>query len=315
MTSTSPSTEKRPRRSALRFINPALPGSKGVAGVFFGLSRILILLALLLFFGLPMLWLLLAPSKTNLQIASKSPISFGNFHNYWVALEHLLHYNSGIYTTWALNSLYYVAASVFLAVLMSLPAGYALAVFRFRGRKFVLIATLVALITPSAALVLPLFLEMSEVHLVNTAWSVILPTAFAPFGVYLSYIYFSTSLPSTIIESARVDGASEFRVFRSVALPLAKPLISLVAFFAFVGQWNNFFLVQVMISSEQRLNLQTGLATILSSGFFESPMAPPGILRPELAMGGLLLAAPVVIFFLLIQRYLIAGLLAGYGSS
>jgi ABC-type glycerol-3-phosphate transport system permease component len=79
------------------------------------------------------------------------------------------------------------------------------------------------------------------------------------------------------------------------------------------GGENNFFLVQVMISSTNRYNLQTGMATILSSAFFASPDSPPGILRPELALGGMLLAAPVIIFFLAIQRYLMSGLLAGYG--
>ena len=74
-------------------------------------------------------------------------------------------------------------------------------------------------------------------------------------------------------------------------MPLAKPLVSLVAFFAFVSQWNNFFLVQVMIASQARLNLQTGLATILASAFYSSPLSPSGILRPDLALGGLLLAA------------------------
>ncbi len=96
-------------------------------------------------------------------------------------------------------------------------------------------------------------------------------------------------------------------------MPLAKPLVSLVAFFAFVSQWNNFFLVQVMIASQARLNLQTGLATILASAFYSSPLSPSGILRPDLALGGLLLAAPVIIFFLAIQRNLMRGLLAGYG--
>lgn len=287
----------------------------GVNGMLLSLARILILLVLLLFFGLPMLWLFLAPSKTNAQLGTRAPISFGSFGNYSTALHNLLHYDSGIYVTWILNSLEYVGTTVAIALILCLLGGYALAKFTFRGRRVVLITTLVALITPSSAIVLPLFLEMNLLHLVNTAWSVILPSAFFPFGVYLSYVYFSTSLPSGIIEAARVDGCSELRIFRSVALPLAKPLASLVAFFAFVGQWNNFFLVQVMISSTSRFNLQTGMTTILSSAFFAGPDSPPGILRPELALGGMLLAAPVIIFFLAIQRYLMSGLLAGYGAG
>jgi multiple sugar transport system permease protein len=288
-------------------------GSGGVSPFLLGLVRFLILAALLVFFGLPMLWLVLAPSKTNAQLGTSAPISFGTFPNYWTALQHLLHYDSGIYVTWIINSIFYVGVTVVLALVISLTAGYALAMFTFVGRNVLLVTTLVALITPSAAIVLPLFLEMSLLHLVNTSWSVILPSSFFPFGVYLSYVYFSTSLPPGLIEAGRIDGASEFRIFSSVAMPLAKPLVSLVAFFAFVSQWNNFFLVQVMIASSNRLNLQTGLATILASAFYSSPLSPPGILRPELALGGILLAAPVIIFFFVIQRNLMRGLLAGYG--
>jgi multiple sugar transport system permease protein len=166
---------------------------------------------------------------------------------------------------------------------------------------------------PSAAFVLPLFLEMNLFHLVNTPLAVILPSGFYPFGVYLSFVYFSTSLPHGIIEAARVDGATERQILQSVAVPLAKPLISLVVFFTFVTQWNNFFLVQVMIYSPERLTLQTGMASLMSGAFFASDQSVPGILRPELALAGMLLAAPVVILFLVIQRYLMAGLLAGYG--
>jgi multiple sugar transport system permease protein len=288
-------------------------GSGGISPFLLGLVRFLVLAALLVFFGLPMLWLFLAPSKTNAQLGSSSAISFGTFPNYWTALQHLLHYDSGIYVTWIINSIFYVGVTVVLALIISLTAGYALAMFTFVGRNVLLVTTLVALITPSAAIVLPLFLEMSLLHLVNTSWSVILPSSFFPFGVYLSYVYFSTSLPPGLVEAGRIDGASEFRIFSSVAMPLAKPLISLVAFFAFVSQWNNFFLVQVMIASSNRLNLQTGLATILASAFYSSPLSPPGILRPELALGGILLAAPVIIFFFAIQRNLMRGLLAGYG--
>jgi multiple sugar transport system permease protein len=142
---------------------------------------------------------------------------------------------------------------------------------------------------------------------------VILPSGFFPFGTYLSYVYFSGSLPPSIVEAARVDGASELRILLSVAVPLAKPLISLVAFFAFVSEWNNFFLVQVMITSVGRFNIQTGMASLLAGAFMVSNMSSPDVLRPELAMAGILLGAPIVAFFLFIQRYLMTGLLAGYG--
>jgi multiple sugar transport system permease protein len=305
----------RPRQRRTRSLSGLNLRPPDVRPGMFWLVRVAMLWALALFFGLPVLWLVLAPSKTNAQLASAFPLSFGSFGNYATAFEHILRYGGGVYVSWLENSFVYVGASVAIALVLALTAGYALAVFEFPGRRAILIATLIAMITPSAATVLPLFLEMSLFHLLNTAFSVILPSGFFPFGVYLSYVYFTTSLPKEILESARVDGTPERTIFVRVALPLAKPLISLVTFFAFVAQWNNFYLVAVMISSESRFNLQVGMSTFLSGAFFANPGVPidSGILRPELALGGMILAAPVVLLFLLIQRYLIRGLLAGYG--
>ena len=104
------------------------------------------------------------------------------------------------------------------------------------------------MLMPAAALVLPIFLEMnartSDRH---TPLSVILPFSFFPFGVYLAYIYFSTALPPTLLEAARVDGCGELQTFLRIALPLAKPILALVFFFSFVANWNNFFLPYVVL--------------------------------------------------------------------
>jgi multiple sugar transport system permease protein len=155
---------------------------------------------------------------------------------------------------------------------------------------------------------------MNGLHLLNNPLSVILPSAFFPFGVYLMYIFFSTSLPRDLLAAARVDGCSEWGVFRRVAVPLARPMVGLVAFFVFVSQWNNFFLVEVMLSSASRLTLQVGLVYISNTAFVPFPGLPLSqqILRPELAMAGIILAFPVVVFFAFIQRNLLRGLLAGY---
>lgn len=277
--------------------------------------RAAILLMMLLFFGLPMLWLVLAPSKTNTGLDTGNPLRFGSFQNYWTAIGRLWHYGNGQYVTWALNSAYYSVSIVVLAVLLCVCAGYAMAVCDFAGRKLALTATLIALITPGSAIVLPLFLEMNVAHLLNNPLSFILPSAFFPFGTYLMYVYFSTSVPRELLAAARVDGCSEWGVFWFVGVPLARPMVALVAFFAFVSQWNNFFLVQVMLSASDKLNLQVGLADIASTAFVPAPGLPVSldITRPDVAMGGIILAVPVVIFFVVVQRHLLKGLLAGYG--
>ena len=116
--------------------------------------------------------------------------------------------------TWLENSARYSVGGVLVALACAIPAGYGLALTEFIGRRVLLSITLLVMIMPASALVLPLFLEMNLLHLVNTAWSVVLPFGFFPFGVYLSYIFFS-SVPKTP-GRCRVDGACEWSVFRYV---------------------------------------------------------------------------------------------------
>jgi len=176
------------------------------------------------------------------------------------------------------------------------------------------VVTLLTMIMPGSATVLPLFLEVNAVHQLNTPLSVILPSAFFPFGVYLAYIYFATSLPRELLAAGRIDGASEVRLFLSIALPLSKPILGLIAFFSFVGNWNNFFLPFVMLSDDTKYNLPVGLQALIAN----SPALHPAlggsdlpIRRPEAALAGLIVVVPVLIVFLFSQRYVVAGMLAG----
>jgi multiple sugar transport system permease protein len=169
------------------------------------------------------------------------------------------------------------------------------------------------MIMPATALVLPLFLEANAAHAVGTAWSVILPFSFFPFGVYLAYIFYSSSVPKDLLAAARIDGCNEWNVFRRVALPLARPIIALVTFFAFVANWNNFFLPFVMLPNSNNYPLPVGLQDLLAA----TPAFNPGqggqvpIYRPELAIATIVAMAPVLIVFLFAQRSLVSGMLAG----
>lgn len=169
----------------------------------------LVLLVLLVFFVLPALWLLLAPTKMAADLASESPLSFGSFANIGVAWQHLTSFQDGVLFVWLRNSAVYAVGALIVTLITSIPAGYALALTKFRGRKLLLTVTLIVMIMPSAALVLPVFLELNLVHLIGTAWSIILPFSFYPFGVYLVYIYFATSLPRELLSAARLDGATD----------------------------------------------------------------------------------------------------------
>jgi multiple sugar transport system permease protein len=275
---------------------------------------IAVLLGLLLvFFVLPVIWLLLAPSKTAAQIVSDPPLSFGSFSQIGAAWDHLTSFQNGALLVWLKNSAIYSGASLLLTLATSVPAGYALALTKFRGRKTLLLVTLVTMIMPSATLVLPIFLELNKFHLIGTVWSIILPFSFYPFGVYLVYIYFATSLPQDILAAARIDGCSEWQIFTHIALPLAKPVIGLVAFFSFVGNWNNFFLPYLVLPNSNEFPIQVGLNQLLSSTPSFNPVAGAGlnITIPELALAIIVAILPVLVLFLFSQRTLVSGMLAG----
>jgi multiple sugar transport system permease protein len=274
---------------------------------------VLILGLLLVFFVLPVIWVLLAPTKTADELVHDWPLAFGSFANIGLAWSHLVSFQNGVLFVWLKNSAIYSVGSLVLTLLTSVPAGYALALTKFRGRKVLLTITLLVMIMPSASLVLPLFLELNLFGLIGTAWSIILPFSFFPFGVYLVYIYFATSLPSEMLEAARIDGASEWRVFTSIALPLAKPVVALVAFFSFVGNWNNFFLPYLVLPSSDQFPIQVGLNQLLSSTPSFNPVAGAGlnITSPELALSVIIAILPVLIVFLFSQRALVSGMLAG----
>ncbi len=280
-----------------------------------GATRVVLLVALAVFFGIPLLWLLIAPSKLQSELVALPALAFGELGNYVRAWDHLVDFNDGLILGWAWNSVWYTAAAMLIGLVISIPAGYALATSRFRGRRLLLWLTLIALIVPGSALVLPLFLEMSVVRLVGSPWAVILPTAFFPFGVYLAYVFYATSIPRDLLAAGRVDGCSEWQLFRFVCLPISKTLIGLLAFLSFTANWNNYFLPFVMLNDDRSYTLAVGLQSLVTGTSMVSPSAIRGtsslLKNPEGALLGLLMVLPVALVFIASQRYVIRGALTG----
>lgn len=272
----------------------------------------IIVAGFVVFFVLPIAWLLLAPTKTLRQLLLDNPFSVGTFDSIAQNWSDLVSYQDGLVFTWLGNSVFYSGVALVLTLVISIPAGYALALTEFRLRRTLLAVTLIVMLIPSTALVLPIFLELSAVRLIGSPLSVILPFSFFPFGVYLTYIYFSTAVSRDLLDAARIDGAGEFRVFRQVAMPLATPVIALVGFFSFTGNWNNYFLPFVMVPG-RKAPIQVGLAELLSNvpQFNPTNAASTTIDLPVLALGTLFSVAPVLIIFLFSQRFLVTGMTAG----
>jgi multiple sugar transport system permease protein len=260
--------------------------------------RALVLAVCAVFFAAPLLWLVLAPTKTPQQLLGDSPFAVGSLHNVWLAWRQLDRFDGHMFRHWLENSLIYTLAATALTVATAVPAGYGLAYGRFPGRRLVLGVTLVAMLMPPATLVLPIFLELNAAHLIGSALSVILPFAFFPFGVFVAYLYYA-SLPAGLLDAARVDGCSEWQTFWRIGVPLGRPAIAFVFFFAFVADWNNFFLPFVVLADSSQFPVQVGLSDL----FRGSP--------PEVALAALIAAVPVAVVFVLSQRALVRGLLSG----
>jgi len=220
---------------------------------------------------------------------------------------------------WLLNSLMYSGGGVVLAVGLCVPAGYGLATHDFPGRRPLLILTILLMLIPPSALVLPLFLEANAAHLLSSPLALILPYGLFPFGVYLTYLYFHNARFGALLESARIDGCNEWQAFRQVAVPLSLPVSALIVFLNFIASWTNFFLPWVMYWSFDAINrypLALGIALQLrnsqTTGFYTAGLqlhtsSPPG----QVALLVLVSGAPVVVVLVLAQRWIGSGQLGG----
>ena len=273
---------------------------------------VLLLIFFVLFFVIPLVWFVLAPTKTDRQLLLENPFALGDISTLIHNWSTLVEFQKGLIWTWLANSAFYCLTSLAITLAISIPAGYAMALTEFPGRRALLALTLVVMLVPSTALVLPIFLELSAVHLIGNPLSVILPFSFFPFGVYLTYIYFSTAISRDLLDAARIDGAGELQVFRMVAMPLATPVIALVGFFNFTGNWNNYFLPFVTVPG-RKSPIQVGIAELLSNvgQFNPTNAASTTISLSTLALAILIAVAPVLIVFIFSQRFLVTGMTAG----
>jgi multiple sugar transport system permease protein len=263
---------------------------------------------------IPMLWLLLAPSKEDADITNRHPLAFGSLSNYKKAWDNLQFFDNGVMFTWVVNSLWYTGAIVILATVTASMAGFVLSASTIKFKRAFLISTLITMLVPPMALVVPIFVLMDAISLMDKPIAVILVSSLYPFGVFLSYIYYTTTIPKELYESARLDGCNDFRLFTKIALPLSWPLISLLAFFAFIGNWANYFLPYILLPSSENFTLPIGLGFL----FYSTPALNPGvgatsvpIYKPEIALAGVLIALPIMIVFLISQKRLVRGMLAG----
>jgi multiple sugar transport system permease protein len=257
-----------------------------------------------LYFLTPIWWLLIASTKSRGDLFSTNPLWFADFR-FFENVGALVSYRDGVYLRWLLNSLLYAGVGAVVATLLAAMCGYALAKYRFPGRETIFNVVLGGVLVPATALALPLFLLFSQVQLTDTFWAVFLPSIVSPFGVYLSRVFAEASVPDELLEASRLDGAGEVRTFFTVSIRLMFPALVTVFLFQFVTIWNNFFLPLIMLRSEELFPVTYGLYA------WNSTINQFPELRTFVLVGSLLSIVPLIITFLLLQRYWRTGLGTG----
>ena len=199
------------------------------------------------------------------------------------------------------NSLVLATLATVIALTFNVMAGYAFAKLRFRGRDRLFKMLLAALVIPAQVAMIPLYLMMKQLGLVNSFAGVLVPTIASVFAIFLVRQY-ALSVPDEMLEAARIDGASEFRIFRSIVLPTLTPILVTLAVFSFLATWSDFLWPLIILSDSEKQTLPVALANL----------SREHVQDLELMMAGAMVTLlPVLLLFLLLQRYYIRGLLAG----
>lgn len=199
------------------------------------------------------------------------------------------------------NSVLLAVAATTLSLVFNVMAGYAFAKLRFTGRDRIFKLMLGALVIPGQVAMVPLFLLLKHMGLVNTYGGVIVPALASIFGIFLVRQY-ALSIPDDLLEAARIDGATEWRIFRSVVVPLLKPIIVTLAVFTLLGTWNDFMWPLIVLTDRNLYTLPVALASL----------AREHVQDNELMMAGsVLTTVPVLCVFLALQRYYLQGLMMG----
>ncbi|MFI2410383.1 carbohydrate ABC transporter permease [Streptomyces sp. NPDC018947] len=253
---------------------------------------------------MPLSWLLVNATKDNGDLFGSPGFRLGDF-NLFGNIADLFAHHDGVFGRWLLNSLLYSVVGALASTLISLMAGYAFATYSFPGREKVYGLVLLGILVPPTVISLPMYLLASEAGLVNTYWAVLIPSLVNPFGVYLARVFAEAYVPHETLEAARMDGAGEFRTFRSVALPMLSPAFVTIFLFTFTASWNNFFLPLVMLNDSSLYPVGLGLFS------WNAVLPQEPQLYALVVTGSLLSVVPLAVAFLSLQRHWRSGLTAG----
>ncbi|GGR54838.1 carbohydrate ABC transporter permease [Streptomyces aurantiogriseus] len=268
------------------------------------------MLAALAYFLLPLFWLLIASTKSTQDLFDSFGLWFSHAPQLLTNITETFTQDDGVFLHWLLNTVMYAVVSALGAALLAAAGGYGFAKFRFRGDRAAFNLVLGAVMVPTTALAIPTYLLFAKAGLVNTPWAIILPSLVNPFGLYLMRVYAQDAVPDSILEAARIDGAGEARIFFRIVLRLLGPGLVTVLLFTLVATWNNYFLPLIMLNDPDLYPITVGLASWAAQAQNGGAGASSDML-PLVVTGSLISVVPLVVAFLMLQRYWQSGLAAG----
>jgi multiple sugar transport system permease protein len=268
------------------------------------------MLAAAAYFLLPLVWLVIASTKSSEDLFSTFGLWFGGENSLFTNVKETFTVDDGAFGTWLGNSLLYAVASAAGGTFLAALGGYGFAKYRFKGNQAMFMGVLGAMAVPSTALAIPTYLLFSQAGLTDTPWAIILPSmASHPFGLYFMRIYADSAVPDSLIESGRIDGAGDFRIFFQVTGRLLMPAVATIMLFMLVQTWNNYFLPLIMLNDPDLYPVTVGLAAW--QGQASTSGGASGDYLPLVVTGSLVSILPLIIAFLFLQRYWTTGLVSG----
>jgi multiple sugar transport system permease protein len=264
-----------------------------------------VLVIVAVYFLVPLYWVVIAATKTTGDLFSTNGFWFGGSFELFENLRMVFTYDGGIFLRWLGNSLLYSGVGGLIATYLAAAGGYALAKYSFRGSNLVFATVLGGVLVPGTATALPLFLLFSRLGLTDTYWSVLIPSLVSPFGLFLCRVYAQASIDSSLLESGRLDGAGELRIFHTLALRPMAPVLVTVFLFQAVSIWNNYFLPLIMLGDQDLYPITLGIENWRA----QTDRLPEFY---QLTTGGVLVSiVPLIVAVIVLQRFWRGGLTEG----
>jgi len=258
-----------------------------------------------IYFLVPVYWVVINATKSTEDLFATNGFWLGENFQLWENIKAVFAANGGIFPRWGLNSIVYSGVGSVVATYFAVAAGYALAKYKFTGRKLVYGLVLGGVLVPGTAVALPLFFLFSSIGITNTYWAVLIPSLVSPFGLFLASIYAGAAVPDEMLEAGRLDGVSELGLFHRLSLPQLVPAIVTIVLFQFVAIWNNYMLPLVMLADERLYPITLGLDNWRA----QTDRLPE--FYQLTTTGALLSVIPLAILILVLQRFWRGGLTEG----